>query len=251
MIPYFFVIIFSFGFHTVVGMEISELQSHLLLNHPLFQASQLKKAALHESANSESSLPNPMVKFGIFPRKLVTRNGPVQSRFSISQGIPNPATLRWKRREMHALASIEKLNERQLRFEAIRELKVAYFEYWHLKKSMEIVEDGLDLSKTWSDLIKAHYSYHNYLYPTLINLQIETLKLENQIDSLASKRAVLSDEILNLAWLPGEEPLPWPTWNREVDEPPGLEVLDIKQNPRLLILDAQLKNQEKIGRAHV
>lgn len=229
---------------SVHGMEIAELQSHLLLNHPLFQASQLKKASLLESANSVSSLPNPSIKIGIFPGDLVTRNGPVKSRFSASQAIPNPATLKWKRKGMNALASVEKFNEKFLRFEAIRELKIAYFEYWHLKKSIEIVQDSLDLSKTWADLIKAHYSYHNYLYPTLINLQIETLKLENQIQSLESKRAVLSDQILNLAWLPGDEPLPWPTWSREVEEPPGLEVLKIEKSPKLLMLDARLESQE-------
>ena len=186
-------------------LDIAELQSHLLTSHPLFRSSQLKEAAYREAAKSESSLPDPMVRIGLFPGELVTRNGPVQSRFGLHQKIPNPSLLRWKRKGMEASAHVEGTRERQLRFELIRKLKIAFFEYWHLMKSIEIVNDNLELSRTWADLIKAHYSYHNYLYPTLLNLQVETLKLENQAESLLSKRAILSDQILNLAWIPGDD----------------------------------------------
>jgi outer membrane protein TolC len=232
---------------TIQGVELAELQGSLLTQHPLFLSSNKRAAAYLESARVVSALPDPEVKIGLSPAELVTRNGPIQSRLGFFQRIPNPVQRRWKRKDMESRASIESARENQLRYQFIRELKESFFEYWYLSKSLIIVEENLELSRNWTDLIKTHYSFHNYLYPTLLSLQVETLKLEDQVKSLESRRTILSDQIQTLAWLPGDEVLPWPTWNRDVEEPPQLEELDISRNPELLVLESKIDS----GQAHI
>ena len=239
-----FGLIFFFGMSRAgaeEGLSLDDLLKSLEEQHPALRSLQLNQEGALEYSRSVGNLPDPVVKFGLFPGQVVTRNGPMKSKLGVVQVLPPRARRRFQREIEVQESDVLQTQMQVLKFSLVRALKESFFDYVYLRDQITLVQENLALSRQWESLFQTHYSFHDYLYPSLMLLQVENIKLEDQLKSLKNKRAVISQRLRSLAWMEGIEPLPWPGWTQDFVEVDKVQAADFEANAQLLLLDAKIK----------
>ena len=195
--------------------EICELDSLTAYIEYAMQNNRDLKASFYvwkereESVISERSLPDPKLKYSNFLSEVETRTGPQQNRIGISQTLP------WfgKRRaqEGHAsqvaMAAFQEYEAKKLTLR--RDVKVIYYELHYLREAIEITKSNIALLKKLETVTQAKVKTGGEL-STLIKLQTEVAKLEDQIESLTKMRRPLHASLNNLLNLPIHTNHRWP-----------------------------------------
>ncbi|HEY4491381.1 MAG TPA: TolC family protein, partial [Acidobacteriota bacterium] len=131
----------------------------------------------------------------------------------------------------------------------IAQLKQAFFEYFRADRSLEILDESLDLLKRFEQIADARYSVGEAIQQDVLRAQVEISILSQRITSLEQERASSAAEINRLLNRPVEAPIPKPaavTMSSFSETAEKLQQEYLLRAPMIRSFEAMLQ-REKLG----
>lgn len=231
--------------------EFSSMEGYLNYaenNNRELKAAYYKWKEKNESIKIANSLPDPKVRYGHFLRDIETRTGPQQHRIGISQTLPWFGKRRTQKEQAIEIANAEYQEYEAKKLNLRRDVKVVYYELHYLREAIEITQSNMTLLKKLEGVTQSRVKTGGDL-STLIKLQTEIAKLDDQLESLKRLRQPLQSQLNNLLNLPIQTDHPWPQENYgpsvmqiETKILEGFEILP----PKLSAMKHRIESSERL-----
>ncbi|MCB1085700.1 MAG: TolC family protein [Verrucomicrobiae bacterium] len=159
-------------------------------------------SAARQMGDQVGVLPDPKLSYTEFVSTVETRNGPQERAVSLTQAFPWPGKLTLRR----SIAD-ERAKEAFYRYEALQrkivlEVGLTYFEYAFLGEATEVTSKNLKLLEQLVPVVDTKVRAGGDLGASL-RLEVETTRVEDELQALHEKRAALSSRFESLL---GREP---------------------------------------------
>ena len=226
---------------TTDTLTLSKLYTAILDYHPLVKSLSIEVDAARQMAQYADTRPNPKLEIGYWLEPIQTKEGPTNSKVSLSQKILPRSKLRLRKRvelggvkilELETIKTIQ-----NLKYDAAK----MFFEYNFLYKKLHILRQNLKLIESWTKLWETHYSHHNFRYPRLVQLQIEMTRIADQIREVEELIPNLFQQLISLVDLQITRPLK-PFYKDDLIEYDFTD--NSEHNIDLMILEARLQKQK-------
>ena len=199
------------SWETVV--EIDQLVTELMASNPGIKAAQYRLDAATKRPTQASTLPEPKISFGNFgvghPFSRLRDSNFAYAGIGFSQEIPYPGKLALAGEEARKEAQAEREMYRAVVLDATAQLKVAYYEWFGIIKSIEVTRKNRELLRRLEQIARAKYSVGKGLQQDVLKAQVEESSLAQQLEVLEQRKATMEARIQAL--LSTERPLGRPT----------------------------------------
>jgi outer membrane protein, heavy metal efflux system len=211
--------------------DLNSLIEELVKSNPEIRASQYHFEAMTKRPSQVGTLPEPRLQIadvGVgHPFSGLGASEFAYRAIGIAQEAPFPGKLALASEEARREAESEQQMSRQLTLDIISRLKIAYFDWFQISKSIEIVGKNRDLLERFEKIARARYSVGKGIQQDVLKAQVELSGLAQQLELLEQQRASIEAHIGSLL-------------NRPVDKPLG-QPEEIKRSPFDLDLDTLLR----------
>jgi outer membrane protein, heavy metal efflux system len=232
------------GTDTPVLDRSSELSDHLsyaALNNPQLEAAFNRWKAALEKIPQVRSLPDPRFSYAYYIENVETKVGPQRHKIDLSQTFPWFGKI-----ELLGEIALHDANVRRQNYETLKQIlfykvKNAYYEYYHLSRTLAITDENMKLMSYFENIARTKYSAGAATYADVIKAQVELGKLEERIMSLTDLREPLSAQLSAALGMPPGEILPLPA---------ELPKEDITLSDDEIISRARKHNPELIAQKH-
>jgi len=132
------------------------------------------------------------------------------------------------------------------RLKVAYQVKIAYYEYYYLARSIDVFRDNRDLVKYLSEVSLAKYRTATAGHPDVIRAQVELGKLDDQWRSAEDLRGASAARLNAALGRSADAPVPWPAAIAEERvEVPDAEVLAwlVQASPELKELDHEIARE--------
>ncbi len=139
------------------------------------------------ATSSISRLPDPTLGLGYFVESVETAQGPQRAKISLGQSIPWFSNTR-AARESSEFLSIQTFQALEtLRLSLIREINKFWAEAGHLQSISALIKAKIALSEDLEEVISVQYQSASVSHKKLVEVQIQTLQLENDLRDVESQ----------------------------------------------------------------
>lgn len=184
------------GEHVV---QIDELVAELLKSNPAIHAALHRVDAAAKRPSQMSTLPEPkfsVTNFGVgHPVSRLRDSDFAYYGFGFSQEIPFPGKLALAGEEAKREAESERQMYRNLVLNLVAQLRVAYYEWFGVIKSIEITRKSRDLLQRFEQIARVRYSVGKGLQQDVLRAQVEESTLAQQLEVLAQRKGTLEARI--------------------------------------------------------
>ncbi len=207
------------------------------------------KAAFHrwqaalERVEQVSAMPDPRLTYRYFIREVETRVGPQKQAAGLAQAFPWFGKLSVRGDIAREAASAAKKRYDARKLELFYWVKDAYYEYYYLARSIEVVRENRDLLKYLEGVARAKYMAASSGQAAVIRAQVELGKLEDALQTRQDLRGPIIARLNAALNRPVELDLPAPkTIVEQQIEVSDAEVLEWarENNPELAALGHQI-----------
>ncbi|MCI0606500.1 TolC family protein [bacterium] len=236
-------------------ISLEQLVSALVRNNPDIQAAESRYEAAQVRPSQMRTLPDPVLSF-------VSRNGsgnpapftelgkdPLSSIGVMwKQEFPFPGKLRLSGEMAQKEADAAKVDIETVRWKVISNLKEAYYEYFRVDRSIQILNDSLKLLKHFEEIARARYGVGEGIQQDVLRSQLEISIMDQRITSMQQERATAAAEINRLINRPVDSPLPNPaevTQTKFVLPAETLESEFITDAPQIRSGEAMVSREQK------
>ncbi len=175
------------------GEPVDRLVREVLQKNPSLAAARLKWEALREHPKVAGSLPDPMLSYGYFFDNVETRVGAQNQRVGASQKIPFPGKLSLASRKAAREAVIAAWEYQALARDLILRSKTAYYDFYQVERSREILNAELSLLGNVLKTSQARYEAGEGQQPDVLRAQLTTSEIQKRLLDLTQQReAVLA-----------------------------------------------------------
>ena len=229
---YLFLLLLVIGVHTLSGetyadnsrLTLEEVLREALSSNPELAAQFERVKASQKIGIQVGTLPDPKLTYTEFVSRVQTRTGPQERAVSLTQAFPWPGklTLRESIADENARSTFFRFEARQRQL--VREVGLAFFDYAYLGEAIGISRKNYELLEQLSPTVNTKVRAGGDLSASL-RLEVETTRVEDQLQALREQRAALSSRLESLM---GRTPsldslLPLPVLS---DRPPPIGSLD-------------------------
>ena len=192
------------------GATLRDYLEYAALNNPGLEAAFYRWQAALEQIPQARALPDPTFTYRYYIREVETRVGPQRQAFGLHQRFPWPSKLYHQ-----AGAAAEAARSAHARYEAAKvhlfyRVKHAYYEYYYLKRAIDLVRENRDLVRYLEAVARRRYEVAAARYPDVIRAQVELGKLDDRLRTLEDLRQPMASHLNAALGRPTREPLPWP-----------------------------------------
>ncbi|MBC8375845.1 MAG: TolC family protein [FCB group bacterium] len=142
----------------------------------------------HQDAEKTiSNLPDPNLGIGYFIEPVETAQGPQSTKISLGQTIPWRSKIRADRdtREYQSIQSYKALETENLSL--IREITSLWVESGYIQSKTSLIDAKIALSRDLEEILSIQYQSASISHKKLVEVQIQTLQLENDLRDLESQ----------------------------------------------------------------
>ena len=239
------IVVLLLGFVTTVlfAETLDDYKRFAISQNPAVKAAYAGYQAELEKIGSVRGLPDPQVTFGYFLENIETAVGPQEWKVGFKQKIPWPGKLKVQGDIQSIKAEAAQTKLLAVLSDLIYQVQTVYLDAYFLEKSISITRENLGLVNQWEKVILTRYRSALAKHPDLIKTQIEAIKLEDDLTTLAAERrpiierfrTLLNTDTLSLIDLPKFLDNPEHKLNREkirsaiFDHNPELASINYKQ----------------------
>ncbi|MDC0325456.1 TolC family protein [bacterium] len=144
------------------------------------------KAAL-ERIPQAKSLPDPKFNYSYYISEVETRVGPQNHRMGVAQVFPWFGTLELRNDKASEEAKIARTQFESKKVGLFFQVKAAYYEYYYLRRAIEITQRNIDLLKSLESVAQAKVRTGSGV-GGVMQAQLEIGKLEDQLKTLNDMR---------------------------------------------------------------
>jgi len=167
---------------------LAEYAQRLLASDPHIDAARARWQAELHKVTLAKGLPDPAVNFGYFIETIETAVGPQQYKLGLKQVVPWPGKLLLGgqiQSQKAAAAYFAYQAEVQGRLLALHRL---YFEAYLLERRIALTQQHLQLLRQWEAVMLTRYRSARARHMQLMKVQIESLKLQEDLATLKARR---------------------------------------------------------------
>lgn len=198
--------------------------------------------AAKERIPQARALPDPTLQVTHFVESVQTRTGPQENILMLGQRIPWFGRLEGRGDVASAEAEAIRYAFMTRQLQLAKEVGLAFYNYAFVAESVTLTNENLTLLRRLVPIVEERTRTGESLN-SLLRLQVEIGKLEDQLQGLRQHRIQGSARLAALLSLSTNEPIPWPTWappqsghDDSLDLPSLLIAVD-SQNPELAMLE--------------
>lgn len=184
----FFLLFIQFSF-SVNSQPLDDLLKMGAENNPEIKAFFQEYLAAMEKGIQVSQLPDPEIGVGIFTPINETHLGKQWLKASASQMFPWFGVLKTRKAVADAAAKSKLENIEVLKLDLFFKIKIAYFEWYELEKSIAIIQRDLDLFGVMKRTILSKVESGKGSMTDVLQVQIKIQKLEYELLILENKKA--------------------------------------------------------------
>jgi outer membrane protein, heavy metal efflux system len=193
----------------VVSLE--SLVKETLEHNPEIKAARARWEASTKRPSQEGSLPDPIIGINWFNVSFdrITLNETPDSMFLFTffQEFPFPGKLSLREKTAREEAEAqEKMYETELR-RVIADLKEAYYNWFLVHKSIEIIEKNKDILEKFEEIAEAKYSVGEGIQQDVLKAQVEVSRFIEQLELLDEQKGILEAKIRSILNRPPGSPL--------------------------------------------
>ena len=194
--------------------EVTTLKSlvdETLQNNPEIKAARARWEASTKRPSQEGSLPDPIVGINWFNVSFdrITLNETPDSMFLFTffQEFPFPGKLSLREQTAKEEAEAqEKMYETDLR-RVIADLKEAYYIWFLVHKSIEIIAKNKDILEKFEQIAEAKYAVGDGIQQDVLKAQVEVSRFIEQLDLLNEQKGMVEARIRSILNRPPDSPL--------------------------------------------
>lgn len=194
--------------------EVTTLKSlvdETLQNNPEIKAARARWEASTKRPSQEGSLPDPIVGINWFNVSFdrITLNETPDSMFLFTffQEFPFPGKLSLREQTAKEEAEAqEKMYETDLR-RVIADLKEAYYNWFLVHKSIEIIAKNKDILEKFEQIAEAKYAVGDGIQQDVLKAQVEVSRFIEQLDLLNEQKGMVEARIRSILNRPPDSPL--------------------------------------------
>jgi outer membrane protein, heavy metal efflux system len=187
-----------------VGLQ--DLLNGLMQNNPEIQAARSRFEAATKRPSQAGTLPEPTVSYtnlGVgHPFSRLNSSEFSYQGFGVSQEFPFPGKLGLASEEAKREAEGEQQNYRSVVLDLTARLKVAYYEWLAVQKSIDLTHQNSDLLSRFEEIARNRYTVGKGLQQDVLKAQFEVSSLEREFVMLDEKRQRAEAEIASLLAVP-------------------------------------------------
>jgi outer membrane protein TolC len=192
-------------------VTLEELIREAVENNAGLQAALKNVEARREMVVPAETLPDPTVGFlnmgDLIPPTLQQGDPSSGRTFSIEQEIPFPGKLGLRGKIAGMEAEAEQWSAEQTRLQVIADVKTAYYDYFLVMKSQEIVAKDKELVHRFARIAEEKYRVGEGLQQDVLKAQVEVAKLIDRMTVLEQRRGGAVAQINGLLNRPAASPL--------------------------------------------
>jgi len=166
------------------GQSLDALMLLATQNNPELKSLEFEYQASLEKAPQISQLPDPEASAGLFVLPPETRVGPQMLRIGARQMFPWKGTLKAREKVAKTKAQVKFTGIEARKLELFFELKQAYFQFYELYKSLEIVEINLELLESMSRFALAKVESGKGSSVDVLRIEMKIKELEKEFELL-------------------------------------------------------------------
>ena len=191
------------AFH-VPDLQLRELISTLLAGNPGLDSLRARSRSTFERVAQSGSLPDPGLAYRYYASSPETRVGPQEHMIEIHQGVPWHGKRRLEASRTESLAIGVTWEIQDLERQHVAELKKAYFEIAYLQEALVVNREERELLRRFESIALRKYSTGQGIQQTVIKVQTELSRLEDQRVRLRERHDSLHRRISELIGRPEE-----------------------------------------------
>ncbi|NQU67115.1 MAG: TolC family protein [Candidatus Marinimicrobia bacterium] len=215
--------------------QLDQLIRNALENNRAIMVQQQKVISQSNEIITAGSLPNPSLSAGYFISPVVTKEGPQEWKLGITQNLPWPGKLSGKEKIARLRLDIENEQLRQVTLQVVSDVRATYEQLRFLASEEAITNENFDILKQLESVIRLKYTTSRASQSYLLKVQMDLLRLEDDLISITAKRPVL---LAKLNQLLGdttiEDGLVFDNILSFEKDLPAIEYTGIEKNPQLL-----------------
>lgn len=212
------------------AQQLAPLVNELLENNPDIRAARYRFEAANARPSQLSTLPEPRVSYMDFgvgrPFSSLNVSDFAYRGIGVAQEVPFPGKLALAGEEARKEAQSEGQIYRATLLDTTSRLKVAYYEWFSVAKSIEVTKRNRDLLERFEKIARARYSVGKGIQADVLRAQVEVSRLVQQLEVLEQRRNSAEAQINSLL-------------NRERITPLG-NPPDLKRSPLEIDLESLL-----------
>jgi outer membrane protein, heavy metal efflux system len=189
----------------ILAEDIQSLESFVeeaLQNNPEIKASKAKWEASTMRPSQEGSLPNPIIGGRIknvsFSEITLGEDPRSDIQAFFSQEIPFPGKLSSKEKIAQEESESQRWLSDAISRKVIADLKVAYFEWFFIDKSIEITNDNKDLLEEFTKIAEVRYEVGMGIQQDVLKAQVELSIFIERLELLNERKEIIETKIKEL-----------------------------------------------------
>jgi cobalt-zinc-cadmium efflux system outer membrane protein len=183
-----------------------DLVNGLMQSNPEIQAARARFDAATKRPSQARTLPDPAVSYTNFgvghPFSRPNGSDFAYQGFGVSQEIPFPGKLGLASEQAKREAESEQQNYRSVVLSVTARLKVAWYEWLAVQKTIELTRKNRDLLSRFEEIARNRYTVGKGLQQDVLKAQLEVSMVEQQLVMLDEKRQRAEAEIASLLAVP-------------------------------------------------
>jgi len=182
--------------------QLAPLIEELLGNNAEIRAARYRFDAANARPPQVSALPEPRVSYTDFgvghPFSSLNVSDFAYRAIGVAQEVPFPGKLALAGEEARREAQSEGQMYRAKLLETTSRLKVAYYEWFSVAKSIEVTKRNRDLLERFEKIARARYSVGKGIQADVLRAQVEISRLAQQLEVLEQRRNSAEAQINSL-----------------------------------------------------
>lgn len=167
--------------------------------------------ASRERVPEVRALPDPTLAYRYYVDEVETRVGPQEQAVSLNQTIPWFGKRHLRGQVAEEWASSLGADYEQKRLALRAEVQHAYFEFYFVTRSIDVVQRNLELVANLEEVARGRYRVGAAKHPDVIRAQVELGRLDDQLRTLIDRSSSLVAYLNSLLARAPKAPLPAPT----------------------------------------
>ncbi len=196
---------------------LSDYLAYAALNNPGLEAAFNRWKAALERVPQVKALPDPRFTYRYFIEEVETRVGAQRQSFELAQTFPWFGKLKLRGDAAFEASEAERQRYKAKKLKLFREVKDAYYEYYYLWRSVNIVGENVRLIRNIERVLRTRYKVTAATHTEVIRAQVELGKLDDHLRTLKDLREPIVARLNAALNRNPNASLPWPKAIEDVD----------------------------------
>ena len=183
-------------------VTLRELVREAMEHNPGIEASRYTAESKRAMILPSQTLPDPTFAFqnmgNLFPPTLQEGDPSSARTYGIEQEVPFPGKLALKGKIAEMEAAAESWNHTQKQRDVVADLKVAFYDYYFIHKSLQTVHEDKHLLQNFADIAQEKYRVGQGIQQDVLKAHVEISKLIERATILEQRRGSTEVQITSL-----------------------------------------------------